>query len=204
MQRKLFVRLGLLCALMLTLGVSSCTKEKKPVPVPVTPPLQMEYFNLGDKEITADAPGFLLDVNHDGRRDLAFTTLLVGDGINQVDKVQFLISSNIKVNLPVNESEEIPVMSRGDLVVPGNFSGYQWFELSSILLVQKVISFTAPPVWEGHWKTAVHKYLPYQLVVDEKIYNGWVELSVDIPHEKIVLHKAAICKEANKTVKAGD
>ena len=204
MQNKLFARVAILCSLMFTLGVSSCTKEKKPAPVPVTPPLAMEYFNLDNKEITADAPGFFLDVNHDGRRDLAFTTLLVGDGINRVDKVQFLISSNIKVNLPVNESEEIPVMSRGDLVVPGNFSGYHWFELSSILLVQKVISFTAPPVWEGHWKTAVHKYLPYQVVADEKIYNGWVELSVDIAHEKIVLHKAAICKEANKSVKAGE
>ena len=203
MQTKTFVRLGTICTLILMLGVSSCTKEKKPVPVPVTPPLAMEYFNL-DKEIIADAPGFLLDVNHDRRVDLAFTTLLLGDPIYRVDKMQFLVSSNKDVNLPVNGSEEVPVMYRGESIVPGNFNGYQWFEISSILLVQKVISFTAPPAWEGHWKNASHRYLPYQLIINEKTYNGWVELSVDIVHEKIVLHKAAICKEPNKTIKAGE
>jgi len=164
----------------------------------------MEYFNLDNREIKSNSPGFLIDVNHDGRKDLAFTTLLVGDPVNQVDKLQFLISTNIEVNLPVNGNEEIPVMNKGESIAIENFNGYQWFELSSILLVQKIISFIAPPVWEGHWKNAVHRYLPYQVVVNGKPYNGWVELSVDIAGEKVLLHKAAISKEPNKTIKAGE
>jgi hypothetical protein len=37
-----------------------------------------------------------------------------------------------------------------------------------------------PPVWEGHWRSVSHKYLPYQVTVNGKHQNGWVELSVDI------------------------
>ena len=164
----------------------------------------MEYFNLNNREIKGDAPGFFLDVNHDSRTDLAFTTQLIGDPINQVDKLQFMISSNIQVNLPVNGSEEIPVMKSGDSIVLENFNGYQWFELSSIMLIQKIISLTAPPVWEGHWRNASHKYLPYQVIVNGKRQNGWVELSVDVPNEKIILHNAAISKEPEKILKAGE
>jgi len=71
------------------------------------------------------------------------------------------------------------------------------------MLVQKITSFTAPPVWEGHWRNAVHKYLPYQVLENNSRYNGWVEISIDVPGEKVVLHKVAISKEANKIIKAG-
>lgn len=88
-----------------------------------------------------------------------------------------------------------------DLIAVENFNGYQWFELSSVLLVQKIISFNALPVWEGPWKNAFHKYLPYQVMDNMKRYNGWVELGVDVEGEKINLHKAAICKEAYKVIR---
>jgi len=204
MQNKFITRLEILFSVMIVLSVVSCKKDSIHPGIPTVPRVEMEYFNLNNREIKGNAPGFFLDVNHDGRSDFAFTTLLVGDPINQVDKLQFLISSNIDVNLPVNGREEIPVMNKGESIVPGNFNGYQWFELSSILLVQKIISFTVPPVWEGHWRNASHKYLPYQVIVNGKRYNGWVELSVDITNEKIILHYAAISKEPDKIVKAGE
>ena len=204
MQNKFPIVLQVLFSVIIALSVVSCKKDNQHPGTPPTPPLEMEYLNLNNREINRNTPGFSIDVNHDGRKDLAFTTLLVGDPVNQVDKLQFLISSNIEVNLPVNGSEEIPIMNRGESIAIGNFNGYQWFELSSILLVQKIISFIVPPVWEGHWKNAVYKYLPYQVVVNGKRYNGWVELSVDIAGEKILLHKAAISKEPNKIVKVGE
>lgn len=135
----------------------SCRKDKPAVEPPKPAPVQMEYFNLYNREIKRDAPGFVPDLNHDGRTDLAFTTLLVGDHVNQLDKLQFLIFSNISVNLAVNLTEEIPVMNKGQIIVTGNFDGYQWFELSPVVLLQKIISFVAPPVWEGHWKSATNK-----------------------------------------------
>jgi len=188
---------------LILLTVISCKKERQQQYTPPAPEVQMEYFNFNDREIKAGASGFSVDLNHDGRKDIAFSTLLVGDPINQVDKFQFLVQSNIKVNLPVKFGEEIPVMKKGDLIPLSNFESYQWFELSSIILVQKLISFTQPPVWEGHWKDAVHRYLPYQIVVTDGIYSGWVELTVDIANEKLVLHKAGISRQPNKIIKAG-
>jgi hypothetical protein len=202
MQSRFTSGLQTLCCIVVMLTLVSCKKETKDTPAVPRP--EMEYFNLNNREIKANTPGFFMDVNHDSRPDLAFTTLLVGDPVYQVDKLQFLITSNIKINLPVNDNEEVPVMKNGQSIVPEDFNGYHWFELSSILLVQKIISFTAPDVWEGHWKNAVHNYLPYQVNENGKRYNGWVELSVDIAGEKIVLHKAAISKEPDRIVKAGE
>jgi len=134
---------------------------------------------------------------------MAFYTLLVGDPIFQVDKLQFLVETNIGTNLPVNNREEIPVLQYGTPISLSDFDDYHWFELSSVMLVQKITSFTQPPLWEGHWKNAVHQYIPYQIVVASKIYSGWFEISVDTLHEKLVLHKAALSKEAGKIIKAG-
>lgn len=204
MQSKLTAGLQVLYSVTIVLITVSCKKNGQHPDVPTVPHPEMEYFNLNNREIKSNAPGFYIDVNHDGRKDLAFTTLLVGDPINRADKFRFLVSSNIEVNLPVNNVEEIPVMNRGESIMLEDFNGYYWFELSSILLVQKVISFTSPPLWEGHWKNAAHKFLPYQVIENDKGYNGWVELSADIAGEKIVLHNAAVSKEPNKIVKAGE
>lgn len=203
MKNKFTIRLQVLFSVIVLLTTGSCKKHSK-VPGLPTAPASMEYFNLNNREIKSNAPGFSIDVNYDGRKDLAFTTLLVGDPINQVDKLRFLVSSNIDVNLPVNANEEIPVMSKGESIVPVNFNGYQWVELATIILVQKTISLAEPPLWDGHWKNAEHKYLPFQVFVNSKVYNGWVELSVDIAGEKIILHKAALSKEPDKIVKAGE
>ncbi|MBS1654846.1 MAG: hypothetical protein JSU05_08380 [Bacteroidetes bacterium] len=202
MKSKIFTRFrvyGFFVLLML----SSCKKNKPYSNIPSLPEAKMEYFDFKDREIKAGTLGFSIDINHDGRKDIAFSTLLVGDPINQVDKLQFLVQSNIKVNLPVNIGEEIPVMKVGDLIPIGDFSGYNWFELTSIILVQKVISFTNPPIWEGHWKNAVNRYIPFQIIESDKIYNGWIQISVDIVNEKLIIHRGAISQESNKTVKAG-
>ena len=203
MKSKFTPQLELLLSVMILLTLISCKKEKTQQPPPATHP-EMEYFDLNSREIKANSTVFNIDLNHDGREDLAFATALVGDLINHVDKLQFSISSNIDINLPVNEIEEIPVMNNGESIPLENFNGYHWFELSSIVLIQKIISFTQPPVWEGHWKNAVHKYLPFQVIENDKHYNGWVELSVDIAGEKIILHKAALSKEPNKIINAGE
>jgi hypothetical protein len=180
----------------------SCKKEDTQQ-LPPEEKLEMEYFDLSNKEIKAFAPGFSIDVNHDGRNDLKFGTLLVGDPIEQVDKIQFFISTNIGICLPVNNNENIPVLSTGDSIVLDDFNGYQWFELSTIVLVQKVISDNNPDSWDGAWKDVSHKFIPFQVKNSDKRYNGWIEISVDISNEKLILHKAAIGKTADKIIYAG-
>lgn len=202
MKSQVFIKPRVIVFAVL-LAFSSCKKDKADPGIPGYPEVNMEYFDLGDREIKAGAPGFSIDLNDDGRKDITFSTLLVGDPVSQVDKLQFLVQSNIQVNLPVRIGEEIPVMKTGDLIPIHDFEGYHWFELSSIVLVQKVISFTQPPIWEGHWRNAVHRYIPFQIILPGNIYNGWIQLSVDIVQERLILHRAAISKEANKVVKAG-
>lgn len=189
--------------LFIAFALGSCEKEKNGLDTPNSPTPVMEYFEFNNREIRAGIPGFSIDLNRDARIDLVFSTLLVGDPLNQVDKLQFLVQSNIKVNLPVKVGEEIPVMNKGDLIALTNFQGYQWFELSSIVLVQKIISFNQAPIWEGHWKLAANKYIPFQIIVSDKIYGGWIEMSVNTANEKLIVHRAAISKDANKVVKAG-
>ncbi|MBI5372948.1 MAG: hypothetical protein HZA79_13080 [Sphingobacteriales bacterium] len=203
MKGRLIKGLQVFFSVMIAAGIVSCKKEKLPVVPPPEPHPEMEYFDLANREIKPNAAGFAIDLNHDGRKDLNFYIQLVGDPAAQVDKRQYIVNSNIAANLPVNSAEEIPVMNSGDSIVTGNFQGYQWFEISAIVLVQKVISATAPDRWEGHWKNAVHKYLPCQVMVNDQRFNGWVELTVDTAGERIILHRAALSKEADKTVKAG-
>ncbi len=188
----------------IVLGISSCSKKKlQEQPLPEIPTVDIEYFDLHNFAVRQNAQGFSIDVNHDGRKDIFFGTQLVGDPSHQVDKVQFLISTNVEVRLPVNLQEQVPVMNKGDKILTNDFDHYQWYEIASILLVQKIISFQNPPRWDGHWVSSTHKYLPYQVMDNGKRLNGWIELSVDTINEQVILHKAAYCKTATNYILAG-
>jgi hypothetical protein len=180
-----------------------CDKETTPASPPVNTPPVIEYTDLHNEEIRSNKGPFFLDINKDGTRDIFFGTQLVGDPINQVDKLQFLVSSDILTYLPVNAGEEIPVLNSGAIIPLNDFDGFNWFELSFIVLIQKVIGFDGPVVWEGNWKTATKKYLPIQVRKNNLRFNGWIELTVDTLHEKIILHRAAISKAGEKEIIAG-
>ena len=72
------------------------------------------------------------------------------------------------------------------------------FEASSVELVRKVTVMDASVFWESNWKAATRKYLPVQVIKNNQRFNGWVELTVDIVNEKVVLHRAAISKGKKK------
>jgi hypothetical protein len=204
MKPKLNVKQNLtLVAVTALLIFSSCKKDNTTPPPVVNPEPIMEYTSLEGKVIKPNAPGVLIDFNKDGKDDILFYTRLVGDAINKQDRLQFLAFSSAYSRLPVNTSEQIPVMEKNTVIPVNDFAGYTWYNGSEILLVQKVIGINVPAYWEGYWKNAVNKYLPIQVTKGDKLYNGWVELTVDIAGEKVMLHKAAISKEAAKEIKAG-
>ena len=179
--------------------------KKNPVnnlPVP-QPPAVMDYIDLGNKEIRQQAPAFFIDLNKDGKIDLHFGTMLVGDAINKQDKLLFLAGSDIETKLPVNTSEQAPALNQAATIPINDFDGYTWFEASSVELVRKVTGMDAPVFWEGNWKAATRKYLPVQVIKNNQRFNGWVELTVDIVNEKIVLHRAAISKLGEKAIQVG-
>jgi hypothetical protein len=184
----------------LAVFLSAC--EKNHVEVPLIPSVKMIYINLSDSAVVfGRSASFDLDGN--GEKDIHFGTLLVGDPISQQDKKQWLVTSSFNTSLPVNINEDIPVLNLNDSIPVADFSGYNWYNASSILLSQKIISMTIPPYWEGTWKDVLHRFIPIQLKRYNSLFNGWVEISFDKLQEKVILHKAAVSEEPNKMAIAG-
>ena len=186
--------------ILFVLSVASCNKSSEPV---VPPAEEMTYMDLNNREIKYNNSSAVIDLNKDNQLDIVFNVITVGDPINQVDKMQYRIGSGILTKLPVNIDEEVPVMNKTDSIFVHDFNGYHWYELSSIILIERVQHVSGVISWQGSWKNARRNYLPVQLVKDGQKFNGWVELSVDIPNEKIILHKSAISKKAEKHIRAG-
>lgn len=175
--------------------LASCDK-----PVNVHP--QMLYTDLNNKTVGFNE-AYSIDLNKDGVTDVRFHTLLVGDPISKQDKRKYLATSKINCLLPVNSSENAPLLVKGDVVPLKNFSGYTWYGIAQIELAQKVTGITGNPFWEGMWKSCSHNYLPVQVKLDNQRFNGWVELTFDTNIEKVILHRAAISKLPESEVIAG-
>jgi len=161
----------------------------------------MSYTNLQDTVIHFHRAA-KFDINGDGAWDVLFITELVGDPIYKVDKMQWLVSSSFYANLPVNANESIPVLQMDHQIPVKDFSGYSWYNASTICLAQKIIGFDSS-YWDGDWKIASHNFIPIQVVKNRALYNGWIDVSFDASQETLILHKAAISKEAGRDIVAG-
>ena len=193
------MKIAILFFVAAIVGVS-CDKTK-PVPLPTETHPQMSYAELTSKIVAFDGHA-LIDADRDGYNDLLFNTMLLGDPTAQQDKHQWLVNSSFVTNLPVKD-ENVPLLNYGDSISVHNFSGYEWFNASTILLAQKIIDMVQQPWWEGEWKHASHHYLPFQLNKNDQLYNGWVEVSFSTSEEKLILHKVAVSLESNKKIIAG-
>lgn len=186
--------------LILVMVATSCRKDA------ITPPAashpEMTYVDFHDRQIKFNQ-SISVDLNGDGSKDIYFSTLLVGDPILKRDYMQYFVSSSFFSSLPVNNNEQIPVLSKEAAISLTAHPGYEWYNASNIVLAQKIIGETGTPWWEGEWKNAARKYVPIQVSKDNLLYYGWVEISFDTQAENIIVHKAALCREAGKEVKAG-
>jgi hypothetical protein len=161
----------------------------------------MHYIDLQDKKITFGTSQ-QLDIDANGTTDFTFYTLLVGDPILQRDRRQFYIGSKVKTNLLNDVNDESPVLIKGEPIMV-NHPGYTWYEISAIVLTEKITPVTQPPFWQGRWSEADHKYLPVQLDKGGKLYMGWIELSMNKTTEALTLHRAGISLVPNSVVRAG-
>ena len=190
-------------AALLLLFFASCQKEvEQPLPPPDTHP-EMHHFSLNDRKIRYQGAPLSLDVNDDGSMDLSFGVQLVGDPIAKADKRQFMAASSYFTSLPVMEDEQVRVFQPSELIPITDFNGSRWYNASGIVLVQRVEHISGTITWQGNWLGASQRFLPFQVLKNEQRYNGWIELSVDVPNEEVILHRGAISKEAEKGVKAG-
>jgi hypothetical protein len=69
--------------------------------------------------------------------------------------------------------------------------------------MQKVIPENGAIRWEGIWKDKEKKYLPFQVMRNDGVYAGWLEISTNTQTEKAIIHRAGISKKPNVAVKAG-
>lgn len=187
---------------LLTLFVS-CKKEES-AKGPVVAPVEAIRIDLGQKEIEYGAAPVLLDFDNDGTRDFIFNVTLVGDPLMGVVKRKFMAGSGIQSLFAVNEQQQVPCMNKGENISLENFNGYEWNLVSAVMLVERWENMAGDITWHGNWKGAVKKYLPFQLNINNKRHNGWVELTIDIASQKVVLHKAAYTRQPEKEIKAGE
>jgi hypothetical protein len=176
---------------------SSCKKEAAP---PEAHP-QMTYINLNNQEV-GQGNTKALDLNGDGRIDIAFGTTLVGDPFLKRDRLLFEVKSNIGTYLLNNEQEETPPLTKGTKIGMV-YTGFEWNEISSLMLAEKDTFESGEVGWDGIWKSASHKFLPLSVKSGDLLYFGWIELSFNRTTEKIILHQAALSKEGGKEIKAG-
>jgi hypothetical protein len=186
-------------------GTTACKKEKieiPPAPLP-TPEVEMVYTNLNNAEVKYMQPGVWIDLNKDNRADVLFEVMRVGDHINRYDRFLYNIVTSIRVNVPVNINEQIPVFLKNATIPLENFDGINWYGGSEIDLIQKALFENGSVSWRGNWLTAERAYLPVQIIIEGKRHNGWIELTADTQNERLIIHRAAISKEAEKQIKAG-
>ena len=183
---------------MLTLSLTSCYRDSTGY---LEQQLNMRYTELKDAEM---GPGVTkrVDLDGDGTTDFSFNTLLVGDPVLMRDRLQFYVNSKIKTNLLNDNNDESPVFNKGEQIKLTH-AGYTWYEISAIVLTEKITPLSSPVFWQGLWKNAHHKYLPVQIEKTGGIYIGWIELSFNQVTQKLILHRAAISTLPNTPVKAG-
>ncbi|MBE7169283.1 MAG: hypothetical protein INR73_01770 [Williamsia sp.] len=172
---------------------ASCRKSQHPeptIPSQPSPPASVTYLNFNNKEVRFNG-SFGADLDNDGEKDFFVYTLLVGDPLLKADYRQFLFGTSLSAELPISESEEVPMMEKGAPISANLFTGYNWYNVASIIMAKKVITM-AETHWEGKWKTAAHRFLPLRINSKGKNYYGWVEVSFSTHDEKVTLHGAAL------------
>lgn len=196
-----------LYVLLVALALGSCSKKDvdlpalKPTPIP-NPLPNMQYTDLHNAEVKKGKYQ-AIDLDGDGVKDFSFGTYLIGDALNKEDKLRFAAFSNIDKHLLVDDDNASPVLSAGDVVPVQGVAPYEWYQISEVLLIEKVTGMVKPPYWRGAWNDRKNKFFPLQILKNGKRYNGWIELSFDAQGERLILHQAAISKEAETEVRAG-
>jgi hypothetical protein len=188
----------LLLAVCTMIILSACKKEKQVIPVDDHPVMKYTIVNLELKSWSLKS----IDVDGDGKKDLSFEVYPVGDPVLQQDKISFFAYSSLHTSLLTDGNDNPPILTGGETVKPVH-PGYEWWPLSNAQLAQKIIPANEPVFWTGVFRDANKKYLPFKMAKNNQDYYGWIELSIDKPSEKLIIHRTGLSTEAGKVVKAG-
>ena len=190
---------SILTVVLIGLVAVSCHKD--PVQPPEKPAAPMKYVAFNDLELPF-GKGLSIDLDEDGLKDIFISTVLVGDPLAQADKHQFIFGTSPYTFSPVDDMEETPALAKGGLISAGSFPNHHWYN-ANVVLAQKVIREGVPDSWLGNWKDKSHQYIVLRVDQQGQPFYGWLELSFDMEGERIILHRAALCKESGREVRAG-
>ncbi|RYZ00492.1 MAG: hypothetical protein EOO11_01375 [Chitinophagaceae bacterium] len=182
------------------MAVASCSKEH--ATRPQAPPVPMRYTSFSDSAIPFGGHAFY-DLDGNGSTDIGFGTQLVGDPLSHQDKRQWYAFGTFNTFFAVSNNEEMPFLPIDHPVTPGGFPGYSWYNASSILVAQQLLSETGPPRWEGAWKDATHSFFPLQVQRGDSLYTGWAEISFRTADGRLFLHRAGLATVAGAIVRTG-
>lgn len=184
--------------------LSACSKKDvvDPPKLPDNEFPEMLVTELNDAEVKQQEHQ-TLDLDKDGVNDLVFAIWYIGDPVEREDEVLFFAASGTQSSLMVGGENVSPRFSKNDIIPVNPIEGYNWYIVAQVEMAMKNIGYDAPPYWEKDWKDASHKYLAVQVKRANKLYYGWVEVSMDTANSKLILHRAAIAKQPGRAVKAG-
>ncbi len=175
---------------------------QKPAPVSVPAP-SMTYMQFNNRIVQFGTPPLVIDINGDQVTDFVFGVTLVGDPIRKEDRREYRVSSGVDTEVPVNAQEQLRRLNAGDTISAGAYPDYNWWPVTSSVLMQRVENMAGTIRWEGWWMGAQKKYLPFRLHHANDWYNGWVELTAGPAMGCVVVHRLAICKTPGIAVQAG-
>jgi len=182
-------------------GLMAASCHKDPVQTPDKPAAPMKYVELHDFELPF-GKGVSIDLDQDGQKDIFFASVLVGDPLAHADKHQFIFSTSPFTFSPVDDNEETPALAQSRTISDSSFPGHHWYN-ANVILAQKIIMENVPDTWLGNWKDKSHHYIVLRVDQQGKPFYGWMEVSFDMQTEKIILHRAALCKESGREIRAG-
>ena len=187
----------------LVLFTTSCKKDKQPLPPPGNENPAITYINLGDREIHYTGQGILLDLTGDNRTDVLFDLYRVGDPIEKVDKWWWTIYTGRETFLAIDRDNEIPLLSKGNLIPFENFNEYEWWVANEGNLMERKEHEDGRIVWSGRWLNVTTKYVAVSILINGKRHNAWIEISTNNITQTLTIHRAGISKIPEVAIAAG-
>jgi hypothetical protein len=185
---------------------AACSKKDQvsspPLPQPV-PVEEVRVADLNNQVVNASNPSVAVDLSADGRPDVFFGIMLVGDPIYKVDKTRFIVVTNIFTALPVSSQEQVLPFLKGQNIPLNEFGEHVWYNAVEIELFKKTEQVSGQISWDGNWLGANKWYLPVQIWQNGGRYNAWIELSVDQANAKMTIHRSGVSVKPEKPVVAG-
>jgi hypothetical protein len=182
---------------------TSCKKDKQTLPPPEPGNPDITYIDLGNRVIHYTGQGVLLDLNGDNRTDVLFDLYRVGNAGERADKWWWTLVTTRETYLAIDTDNEIPLLSKGNLIPFENFNEYEWWVANEGNLMERKEFDDGRVTWSGRWLNVTKKYVAVSITIEGKRHNAWIEISTNSIAQTLTIHRAGISKIPEVAITAG-